>query len=597
MLKTIPCGDLRREHVGKKVTLAGWVHRRRDHGKLIFIDLRDSHGLMQVVFNPETAPEAHHTAEAFRNEWVVQVEGEVRLRPEGTANPHLPTGETELYVTSTRVLNPAKTPPFDVSQDSPVDEALRLKYRYLDLRRPQMSENIRLRHRIVKFIRDFLDRRGFVEVETPILTKSTPEGARDFLVPSRMYAGTFYALPQSPQQLKQLLMVAGFDKYFQIARCFRDEATRADRQPEFTQLDLEMAFVDREDIIQLMEELYKALARKMAPQKRIPRKFPRIAYDEAMQRYGSDKPDLRFGLELRDFSDLLQQTEFQVFRNVIGSGGVIKGIAAPGMAGISRREADELVNIAKGFGAGGLVTLGLAQEAASLEALTSEQVRSSAGRALTLVEVKAMAARAEAKPGDMMLIAAGKRDMVNSVLGRLRTHLGERLGLADPNTLAFCFIVDFPMLEWNEEDKKWDAVHHPFTSPLDEHWTILESNPGAVKAKAYDLACNGSEIAGGSIRIHRGDLQARMFKQLGLPPETVQAQFGHLIEAFEYGAPPHGGFAGGIERLSVLFSQHADSIRDVMAFPKTQEAQDLLFGAPSTVALQQLKELHIRVTE
>ncbi|MBI4313032.1 MAG: aspartate--tRNA ligase [Chloroflexi bacterium] len=597
MLKTIPCGDVRATHAGQSVTLAGWVHRRRDHGGLIFIDLRDSRGLVQVVFNPELAPEAHRIAQSFRGEWVVQVEGVVRLRPTGTANPNLPTGETEVYATRASVLNQAKTPPFDVTQDAAVDEALRLRYRYLDLRRPQMARNIRLRHRIVKFIRDFLDERDFVEVETPILTKSTPEGARDYLVPSRLYAGNFYALPQSPQQLKQLLMVAGFDKYFQIARCFRDEATRADRQPEFTQLDLEMAFIDREDVLQIMEDLYSGMARAIAPDKRIPGRFPRLAYDDAMERYGSDKPDLRFGLELCDFTPILQQTGFQVFRGVIASGGAVKAIAAPGMAGVSRREADDLVNIAKGFGAGGLVTLGLAKEAPSIDALTAEHVRSSAGRALSLDEVKAMAKAAQAKPGDLLLLAAGKRDLVNNVLGRLRTHLGEKLGLADPNELAFCFILDFPMLEWNDEDKKWDAVHHPFTSPLDEHWDILESNPGAVKAKAYDLACNGSEIAGGSIRIHRGDLQARMFKQLGLSPETVQAQFGHLIEAFEYGAPPHGGFAGGIERLAVLFSEGATSIRDVMAFPKTQEAQDLLFGAPSPVTPAQLKELHIKVVD
>ncbi len=597
MLKTIQCGDVRIEHAGKKVTVAGWVHRRRDHGGLLFMDLRDSKGLVQVVFNPETAPEAHHTAEAFRNEWVVQVEGEVRPRPEGTVNPHLPTGAIEIHAASARVLNPAKTTPFDVTQDATVDEALRLKYRYLDLRRPQMAKNIRLRYRIVKYIRDFLDERGFVEVETPILTQSTPEGARDFLVPSRLYVGSFYALPQSPQQLKQLLMVAGFDKYFQIARCFRDEASRADRQPEFTQLDLEMAFVDREDILQIMEDLYSGMARVMAPDKRIPAKFPRIAYDDAMERYGSDKPDIRFGLELHDFTDTLRDTGFQLFRSLIASGGAVKGIAAPGMAGIPRREADELVNIAKGYGAGGLVTLALAKEAASIDALTAEHVRSSAGRALSLDEVKAMARLAGAKPGDMLLLAAGKRDLVNSVLGRLRQHLGTKLGLADPNELALCFILDFPMLEWNEDEKKWDAVHHPFTSPRDEDWAVLESNPGAVKAKAYDLACNGSEIAGGSIRIHRGDLQARMFKQLGLSPERVQSQFGHLIEAFEYGAPPHGGFAGGIERLTVLFSEGAESIRDVMAFPKNQEAQDLLFGAPSQVTPEQLKELHIQVSQ
>ena len=597
MLKTIACGDLRAENAGETVTLAGWVHRRRDHGGVIFIDLRDSRGLVQVVFNPDDAPEAHHAAEDLRSEWVIQVNGTVRQRPNGTENPNLATGSVEVAASSLNVLNASKTPPFDVSQDSPVDEMLRLQYRYLDLRRPFMSGNIRLRHRVVKFIRDFLDERDFVEIETPILIKSTPEGARDYLVPSRVHPGEFYALPQSPQQLKQLLMVAGFEKYFQIARCFRDEDQRADRQPEFTQLDLELSFVEVEDVLTLLEKLYTDLVRTVAPHKKFATPFPRITYEDAIERYGSDKPDLRFSLELAEFTGIVAASEFKVFSGVVASGGAVKGIAAPGMAGISRRESDELINLARGFGAGGLVTLAISAEAASLEAMTVEDVRSSAGRALSIDEIKAIAQQAGAKPGDMVLIAAGGRDMVNAVLGQVRVHVAQRLGLADPNELAFALVVDFPLFTWNEDEGRWDSVHHPFTSPIDEHWDILATDPGTVRAKAYDLACNGSELAGGSIRVHRRDLQERIFSTLGYSKESVGELFGHLLEAFEHGAPPHGGFASGIERLVVLLSEGAESIRDAMAFPKTQAAVDPLFGAPSPVSDSQLSDLHLRLSE
>ncbi|MEX2599875.1 MAG: aspartate--tRNA ligase [Dehalococcoidia bacterium] len=592
MLKSINCGALRLEHDAQDVTLAGWVHRRRDHGGLIFIDLRDSTGLVQVVFNPSDHPQAHDIAEQFRNEWVVQIKGRVRPRPEGTQNPNLATGTVEVVVHETAVLNPAKTPPFEVSTDSTVDELLRMRYRYLDLRRPAMRDNLRLRHRAVKYIRDYLDDRDFMEVETPILIKSTPEGARDYLVPSRNHPGSFYALPQSPQQLKQLLMVAGADRYFQIARCFRDEDQRADRQAEFTQLDLEMAFVEPDDIIELMVDLYVSLIQMVSPEKQLVLPVPRIPFAEAMAKYGSDKPDLRFGLEIADFTGLLGATDFQVFANVVSSGGMVKGFAAPGMADLPRRQADELIAMARSHGAGGLVTIALDASAGSLDALTLEHVRTPA-RALALDEIKAMASKAGAKPGDLLLIAAGTQPKVAPVLGQLRQNIGQRLGLADPNVLALCVITDFPLFEWDEENNRWHSMHHPFTSPKDDQWELLESNPGAVLAKAYDLACNGSELAGGSVRIHQRDKQERIFKLLGHTPEQVSEQFGHLLEAFEFGAPPHGGFAGGIDRLVATLSNNAESIRDTIAFPKTQAGVDPLFGAPSPVDPAQLKELFI----
>jgi aspartyl-tRNA synthetase len=591
VLKSIACGDLRPENQGQEVTLAGWVNRRRDHGGLIFIDLRDATGLVQVVFHPQDAPEAFATADRFRAEWVVQVRGTVRPRPEGTVNPNLSTGAVEVVGAEATVLNQAKTPPFDVSQDSPVDELLRLRYRYLDLRRPAMRANLRLRHRVVKFIRDYLDERGFIEVETPILIKSTPEGARDFLVPSRMHPGTFYALPQSPQQLKQLLMVAGTDRYFQIARCFRDEDLRADRQPEFTQLDLEMAFVEPQDVIELMVDLYAKLTAELAPHKRM-LPVARLTYAEAMARFGSDKPDMRFGMEIADCTGQVRNTPFQVFANVVAGGGVVKGISAPGMAGIPRRQADELITLARSNGASGLVTIALDESAGSLEALTTEHIRTPA-KALTLDEVRAIAQATGAGPGDLVLLAAGPQATVEHVLGQLRLEMGERLGLRDPNTLAFCVVTDFPLLEWNEDAGRWFAMHHPFTSPTDASWEALASDPGAATAKAYDLACNGSELAGGSVRIHRREQQEQLFNVLGYRSEQVNELFGHLLEAFEFGAPPHGGFAGGIDRLVVTLADGAESIRDAIAFPKTQAGVDPLFGAPSTVETAQLDELHV----
>ena len=594
MLKSIDCGKLGLEHEGQSVTIAGWVHRRRDHGGLIFIDLRDSTGIVQVVIHPDAA-DAFRTAESFRNEWVVQFEGTVGKRPEGTENPNLSTGAIEVAAASTAVLNPAKTPPFDVTQDAQVDEALRMRYRYLDLRRESMRDNLRLRYRIVKYIRDYLDELGFIEVETPILIKSTPEGARDYLVPSRNHAGSFYALPQSPQQLKQLLMVAGTDRYFQIARCFRDEDLRADRQPEFTQLDLEMAFAEPEDAIALMVDLYVTMAQALAPTKQVILPVPRLTYAEAMARFGSDKPDLRFELELADLTDLVASSPFQVFSNAVGAGGVVEGFCVPGLGGIPRRQVDELVSLARTYGAGGLVTIALDAAAQSLDALTLGHVRTPA-RALPIDAIKAVAARVGAGPGDLVLIAAGPRQNVEPVLGQLRQQMGKRLGLADPNTIAFCVVTDFPLVEWDADRERWHAVHHPFTAPRDDDWPLLETDPGAVISKAYDLAANGSELAGGSIRIHRREQQERMFSVLGYQRDEVDELFGHLLEAFEYGAPPHGGFAGGIDRLVVTLSNSAESIRDAIAFPKTQAGVDLLFGAPSPVGQAQLDELHLAIT-
>ncbi len=594
MLKTINCGDLRATDTGKTVTIAGWVHRRRDHGNLIFIDLRDREGIVQVVFNPERAPEAHQTAEKLRNEWVVQVVGQVGRRPTGTENPGLPTGEVEVLAQHIVVLNESRTPPFYINEETEVDELLRLKYRYLDLRRQRMRDFLILRHRVVKFMRDFLDRRGFIEVETPILIKSTPEGARDFLVPSRLYPGQFYALPQSPQQLKQLLMVAGVEKYFQIARCFRDEDPRADRQPEFTQLDLEMSFVEQDDVLNLIEELYTSLIEALVPGKRVLKPFPRLTYNEAMDLYGTDKPDLRFGLPLADLSDIAGRTQFQVFRSALAQGGTVKGFRAPGCATYSRRQIDELTEFVKARKAPGLVSIALTGEAGPVDNLTQEQVRSSAARYLSLEDVKAIAARTGAQMGDLVLIVAGPPKVVNLALSSLRHEMGKRLELADPSLLAFAFVVDFPLFDWNEDEGRWDAMHHPFTMPKAGYEQYIETDPARVLAHCYDLVCNGRELASGSIRIHNAELQERVFRVLGYTREQVRARFNQLLTAFEYGAPPHGGIAPGIERLLMVLTDN-DNIRDLMAFPKTQNFIDPLFEAPSPVDEAQLKELHIRV--
>lgn len=594
MYKSNTCGELRSSHIGLQVTLSGWVHKRRDHGGLIFIDLRDRTGLIQIVFHPEEAPEAFNIAERFRAEWVVQIDGTVRERPEGTANTNLGTGAIEILANSTQVLNASKTPPFDVSQDSQVDELLRMRYRYLDLRRPFMRENLNLRHEVVKFIRNYLDERKFLEIETPILIKSTPEGARDFLVPSRIHPGDFYALPQSPQQLKQLLMVAGTDKYFQIARCFRDEDPRADRLPEFTQLDVEMSFVDRDDIVDLMIDLYVDLIHSVKPDKKIPLPIPRFTFKEAMERFGSDKPDIRYSLEIADISDIVKESPFQVFSTMVSNGGYVKGFAAPGIADIPRRQADELIDLAKNYGAKGLVTIAIDASSSSISSLTLDQVRTPA-KALSIDEIKLIAEKCNAGPGDLILIAAGTKTLTENVLGQLRTTMANRLELADPDTIALCVITDFPLFDWNEKENRWDSVHHPFTAPFDESWQDLNNAPGNATSKAYDLAANGYELAGGSIRIHQREKQELIFEILGHSPVEVESQFGHLLEAFEYGAPPHGGFAGGIDRLVMILSDNADSIRDTIAFPKTQIGSDPLFGAPSPVDERQLSDLRLKL--
>ena len=596
MLRSTSCGELRTGHVGQTVTLAGWVHRRRDHGNLIFIDLRDRYGLVQVVFNPELAPEAHAAAERFRSEWVVKVFGTVNARPEGTANPGLATGEIEVSASSTEVLNESKTPPFEVGDDAEVDELLRLKYRYIDLRRPSMQETIMLRHRVVKYIRDFLDERGFLEIETPILIKSTPEGARDYLVPSRLYPGQFYALPQSPQQLKQLLMVAGMDKYFQIARCFRDEDPRADRQPEHTQLDLEMSFVEQDDVLSLIEDLYTPMLEELVPGKRVVTPFPRLSYQEAMDRFASDKPDLRFGLEMADLTDLASKSEFRVFSSAASGGGIVKGFSVPGAGGYARRQLDELVDFTKTRGAQGLVYIALDASAPSLDELTGDDFRSPAARFLTLDEVKEAAALTGAGPGDLVLIVAGPAKSTNVALSALRGEMAQRYELADPDVLHFAFIVDFPLFEWNENEGRWDAMHHAFSMPNAETIQYLESDPGKVIGALYDLVCNGVELASGSIRVHQRELQERIFKVLGYTEEQVGQRFKQLLDALEYGAPPHGGIAPGIDRL-IMVLLGIDNIRDVIAFPKTQNAIDPLFEAPDNVEAEQLDELRIRIIE
>lgn len=584
MLKTHRCGELRKHHEGERVTLAGWVHRRRDHGGLTFVDLRDRWGLVQVVFNPDNSPDAHRDAADLRSEYVVRITGTVRLRPERMVNPGLSTGEIEVLAEEVEILNPSKTPVFYINKDEKVDEALRLRYRYLDLRRERMQRNIILRHRVVKFIRDFLSERDFIEIETPILIKSTPEGARDYIVPSRLHPGRFYALPQSPQQLKQLLMVAGFERYFQIARCFRDEDQRADRQPEFTQLDLEMSFVNQDDVMGLAEDMFIALVGEVSEKRIMQVPFPRLTHEVAMDRYGSDKPDLRFGLPLVDVSDLVAQSEFRVFRRVLEQGGCIKGLRAPGCAPYTRRQLDELAELARDHGAQGLAHL----------ALTSEGVRSPLAKFLSQKEVEGIVMRTGSQGGDLVLLVADQAATVGAALGHLRLEFGRRLGLADDNVLAFAWIVQFPLLEWSEEEGRYSAVHHPFTAAMEEDLALLETEPGRVRAKAYDIVANGWEIGGGSIRIHQREIQERMFRALGLSEEEAWGQFGHLLKAFEYGAPPHGGIAPGIDRLVMLLAGEPN-IREVIAFPKSQSAADLMMDAPSSVAEEQLRDLCLRL--
>ena len=587
MYKTHTCGELRTEHAGQTVTLAGWVHRRRDHGGVTFLDLRDRFGLVQIVANPDLPKETLTVVADVRFEWVLQITGLVRKRPAGMENPKMATGEIEIIAKEIKVLNPAKPLPIMVSSDEQQpDENLRLKYRYLDIRRDKMRRNLELRHRVVKFIRDYLDERGFLEIETPILFKTTPEGARDYLVPSRVHPGEFYALPQSPQQLKQLLMVGGIERYFQIARCFRDEDQRGDRQPEFTQLDLEMSFVEREDVMAMAEGLFTELVAEVVPHKRLlASPWPRLTYAEAMQRFGKDNPDIRFGLELKDITDLATGCGFKVFEEVAAAGGHVRGINAKGLGDYTRKQIDELAAFVQEYGAKGLATIALPTEG---------ELRSSFAKFLPEERIQAIMSRMEAEKGDLLLFVADKPAVTFETLGRLRVFLGDRLGLRDPTVLGFCWIIDFPFVMWNEEEKRWDPSHHLFTSPIPEDVPLLDTDPGKARGQQYDMVLNNYEVGGGSIRIHRRELQEKAFKLIGLDPETARERFGHMLEAFEYGTPPHGGIAPGIDRIVMLLADEPN-IREVIAFPKNQAARDVMAGAPSPSEPQQLKELHIKL--
>jgi aspartyl-tRNA synthetase len=583
--RTDYCGQLRKKDVDREVVLLGWVQRRRDLGGLIFVELRDRQGVVQVVFNPEMSRESHEKAQSLRSEYVVGVKGKVVTRPEGTANPSLDTGEIEVVAEGLKILNSSKTPPFLIEDDEEVAENTRLKYRYLDLRRPRLQRNLILRHRVANEVRHYFDRLGFLEVETPMLTKSTPEGARDFLVPSRLSPGHFYALPQSPQLFKQILMVSGFDRYFQIVRCFRDEDLRSDRQPEFTQIDVEMSFVTVQDIQGIMEGLMAHIFETVLRLK-VDTPFPVLTYHEAMDRYGVDKPDIRFGMELKDLSLFLKVASFKVFSEALSRGGLIKGLNVKGGGSFSRKEVEELTPVAEAYGAKGLIWAKVG----------SDDWQSPIRKFLTKEEMKAVGERLEAKEGDLLLMVADAPKIVNQSLANLRLHLGQKMGLIDRDLYRFAWIVDFPLLEYDENEERFVAVHHPFTAPKDEDIPKLTGQPEAVKAKAYDLVLNGSEIGGGSIRNHLREIQTLVFQKLGMAEEEARDRFGFLLEALEYGTPPHGGIAFGFDRLIMILS-HSESIRDVIAFPKTQKGTCLMTDAPSRVDSKQLDDLWVKIKE
>ena len=587
MIRDKGCGEIRDADIGQQVTLCGWVFRWRDHGGLIFIDLRDRSGIVQIVFSPEVSGEIHERAHNLRSEYVISVSGEIRKRPEGTENLNLPTGLVEIYVSRLEVLNESLTLPFMVEDAADISESLRLKHRYLDLRRPEMQRNLIVRHKAAKVIRDYLDEQGFLEIETPMLTKSTPEGARDYLVPSRMNPGQFYALPQSPQLFKQILMVSGLEKYFQIVRCFRDEDLRADRQPEFTQVDMEMSFVDRDDVLNIIEAMMKRVFHDVLGLE-LEAPFERLSFHEAMERFGTDKPDLRFGLELKEMADLAEKGSFKVFLDALKSGGRVKAINGKGMASLTRREIDMLTTEAISLGAKGLAWIKV-----------KGGFESPIAKFFPDDILKEMAQRLEATDGDLMLFVADDEEVVLDVLGRMRNELGKRLNLIQPG-YRFVWITEFPLLEWNGEENRFEAMHHPFTSPLDEDIEKMLAGDltnkellGSLQAKAYDIVLNGYEIGGGSIRIHRRDVQRKMFEILKISEEEAKGKFGFLLDALDYGAPPHGGIALGLDRL-VMIMVGATTIRDVIAFPKTQKAFCLMSGTPSTVDLKQLRDLYIK---
>ena len=577
------CGELRKEHVGQTVTLTGWVDVRRDLGGVVFIDLRDRYGKTQVVFSPQVHAEAYAAAQALRSEFVLSVTGNVQLRPAGGENADLPTGQIDVAGSKLVILNKAETPPFAIADDLQVGEDLRLKYRYLDLRRPSMQRNLAVRHRAYQVTRSYYDRNGFLEIETPILMKSTPEGARDFLVPSRIHKGKFYALPQSPQTYKQILMVAGFDRYFQIVKCFRDEDLRADRQPEFTQIDVEMSFVGEDDVLRMTEGLMAQLFKEIV-QHDVTLPFPRMTYKEAMERFGSDKPDTRFAMELNDCSDLVAESEFRVFRDAVAKGGVVAGFAVAGMSHYTRNQLDGLTDFAKSLGAGGLISLKVLEG----------KLESSIDKFVSAEEKQRIAERLGAKTGDLCLLISGPWQKAYTILGALRLEMARRLNLVDGKKWNFLWVVDFPLLEYSEEERRHVAVHHPFTSPKPEDVPLLDSEPLKARARAYDLVLNGNEIAGGSIRIFDSDLQSKVFELLGIGAEEAKQKFGFLLDAFRYGAPPHGGIAFGFDRIVMLMTGE-ESIRDVMAFPKTTSGMSLMDESPSSVTQEQLSELHIRI--